>query len=470
MTCSRCMAFAAAIAAGGAAAPAAGQEPWERPAYKLLRWQENWLPMRDKPADAPSDFFDPIKYVPLSDDGDIWASFGGSSRLRFEGWSNFNFQPNSDAFVLWRALLHGDVHFGKNVRVYFEGISAQASNRTLPGGKRTLDVDSIDLEQAFVDLRLDLDSTAAVTLRTGQQTFLFGKQRLVSPLHWSNTLRRWAGADVIFRVGDWSVDAFWAQFVPVQKYQFNEADEGDQLYGAYATGPLAGRQLSMDAYFLGRSRSAPVAYNGTTGGEDAYTVGGRLFGALAGTGFDYNVEGAYQFGRVDGGDRSAFMIGSEAGYTLGDVWGKPRPFVGFDAGSGDENPGGDVETFDQLFPLGHAYLGYIDVVGRQNVISFNVGVNLDPMEKLKLRLAGYFFWRYSDADALYDAGSNVVRAGNLSGASEIGQEIDLTATWRIDRHTQLEVGYSHFFPGEFIRTSGTGPPIDFVYAQVEFTF
>jgi hypothetical protein len=211
-----------------------------------------------------------------------------------------------------------------------------------------------------------------------------------------------------------------------------------------------------------------VTFNGTTGGEDAYTVGGRLFGTVAG--LDYDAEGAYQFGRVDGGDRSAFMFGAEAGYTLSELWARPRPFIGFDAASGDDAPGGDVETFDQLFPLGHAFLGYIDAVGRQNVLSFDLGLNLEPTDRLRVRLAGSWMWRYSDADALYDAGSNVVRAGGLSGEREIGQEIDLTATYRLDRHTLLEIGYSHFFPGDFIRTSGPGPPIDFVYAQIEFTF
>jgi hypothetical protein len=445
----------------------------ERPKYGFLRYQEDWSVLKDVPRDQLTDFWDPIKYVPLSDDEVIWASFGGSTRLRLESWWNFDFGPPpnaDDTFLLWRALVHGDFHFGENVRAFVQGKSALSTDRGLKGGKRFLDVDTIALEAAFVDLKVDFDDEASLVVRPGRQTFLFGKQRLVSPLPWANTLRRWDGVSAILDVGGWNLHGFWSQFVPVKKYDFNTADAQTQFYGVYATGSLADTGIGVDTYFLGLDKKGPVTFNGTTGPERRYTLGGRLFGGIADTAFDYDFEGAYQFGEVGPGNVSAFMIGSQLGYKAADLWSSPRFFAGFDYGSGDRAPGGNVETFNQLFPLGHAYLGYIDVIGRQNIIDFNLGLTASPMPKMTVGVTGHFFWRDSTSDALYNAGGLVVRSGATGTAGEIGQEIDLTLKYRFDRHLVGLLGYSHFFAGAFIKESSPSNDIDFLYVQLEYTF
>jgi hypothetical protein len=457
---------------------AAGQdqpEPAEiqRPKYSFLRSSEDWSVLKDVPRDQLTDFWDPIKYVPLNEDGSIWASFGGSARLRLESWWDFAWGTPSDAddtFLLWRALVHGDFHFGENVRAFVQGKSALSTDRDLPGGRRTLDVDTLALEAAFVDLKLSFDEDVSLVLRPGRQAILLGKQRLVSPLAWSNTLRRWDGVSAILDWGQWNLTGFWAQFVPVKKYEFNDPDSQNQLFGVYATGPLADTGIGMDVYFLGLDKDDSVTFNGTTGTEERYTLGGRLFGRIGDTALDYDFEGAYQFGEVGSGDVDAFMIGSQLGYRVGELWSAPRFFVGFDYGSGDRSPGGDVETFNQLFPLGHAYLGYIDAIGRQNIVDFNLGVTGNPFPKATVGIAGHFFWRADSDDAVYNAGGVAVRAGGLGSDSEVGQEIDLTLKYRFDRHLAGLLGYSHFFAGDFIEESGSSDDIDFLYVQLEYTF
>jgi len=37
-----------------------------------------------------------------------------------------------------------------------------------------------------------------------------------------------------------------------------------------------------------------------------------------------------------------------------------------------------VETFNQLFPLGHAYPGFMDFIRRQNTVSFSHGMAIHP--------------------------------------------------------------------------------------------
>ncbi len=36
-------------------------------------------------------------------------------------------------------------------------------------------------------------------------------------------------------------------------------------------------------------------------------------------------------------------------------------------------------TFQQLFPFGHFYLGYLDLVGRQNIRDLNFQLSMHPI-------------------------------------------------------------------------------------------
>ncbi len=474
------LAAAFAMAAIGSAAVAQeNAAAFERPRYQTLRQNEDWSALADHDTSQTGDFFDPVKHIALSEDGDIWISFGGQVRTRFEVWENFGFVPaNDDEFLLTRFLVHGDLHIGDHVRVFVEGKSAFSTERTLPGGRRTLDADELDLLQGFVDVILPLTlggEDATLTIRSGRQSLLFGNQRLVSPLPWGNTIRAWDGVSVILSAYGWKVTGFWTQFVPVKKFSFNDADAQTEFFGIYATGaaPVI-ENASLELYCLGLERDAAAipggGFNGTFGGEERYTFGGRIRGPVGDTPFDYEVEGAYQTGEVGTGDIDAFMFASQVGYKLADFFGAPRVFVGFDYASGDESAGGDVETFNQLFPLGHKYLGYIDVIGRQNIIDLSTGVVLKPIDRLTTKVIGHYFWVADDSDALYNAGAGVVRAGGIATSNEVGAEIDVVFTYQINQHLKGEAGYSHFFADDWVEQTGPGSDIDFFYLQFLFMF
>lgn len=439
-------------------------DDFQRPAYSpVLRQAEDWSGLAGRDTTATGDWFDRIKHVSLSRDDKVWASFGGQVRLRAESWSNFGFgSGNDDTFLLTRIRVHGALHIGEHVRFFAEGKSTMSTDRDLPGGRRGLDVDELDLQQAFAELSLPLNQELTLRIRGGRQMLSFGKQRLVSPLDWSNTMRTWDGVLATLAAESWKVSGFWTRFAPIQKYEFNDSTEDDELFGIYATAQCTACNLTFDAYWLGRDRD-PL-------GEERQTIGGRIGGKLW-TNFDYDIEAAYQFGDIGGLDIGAFMVASQFGYTFADCPAKPRLFIGFDYASGDDDPtDGDSGTFSQLFPLGHAYLGYIDVVGRQNIFDLSAGLSVKMWKKLNISLAGHLFWRAEVNDALYNAGAAAVRAGGAGTSREVGGEIDLVVKYPLDRHTLLLVGYSHFFPGEFIEQTGSAKDIDFVYTAIQFTF
>jgi hypothetical protein len=63
-----------------------------------------------------------------------------------------------------------------------------------------------------------------------------------------------------------------------------------------------------------------------------------------------------------------------------------------------------------------------------------------------------------------------VRGPGVGLSDEVGAEIDLLIKFQLDRHTEIVLGYSHFFAGDFIEESGPSDDIDFFYTGVQFTF
>jgi len=464
----------ASAAAAALALPAMASDP-ARPGFQPLRFNEDWSVFADRTGEQRTDPFDAVKYIRLTDDGAAYVSFGGSARTRLETWNGFNFGAppsarHNDTFVLGRILLHADLHLGENVRIFAEGISAMSGDRRLPGGRRVLDVNTLDAQNAFLDLRLPFADDASVTLRAGRQELLFGRQRLVSPLDWANTKRTFDGVCGIVSYAGWTFHGFWTQPVPVRKYELSRGDSNSDFYGLHATGALDLIDASLELYWYGLHRDDPVAYNETSGRERRHTLGSRLFGVIGESPFDYDVEGAYQFGEVGPGDVSAFMVAAQVGYRFGDAWSRPRIFAGFDYASGDRSTGGDVQTFNQLFPLGHAFLGWLDAIGRQNIMAFSTGVTFTPIQRLTVNLHGHYFLRARRDDALYNVGGGVSRPGSAGDSREVGSEIDLLLQYQLNRQTSFLLGYSYFIPGDFIKESGPSRSTGFFYAGAEFRF
>lgn len=445
---------------------AVAQEPLPRPAYKFLRQDEDWSRFVQPEGGAALDSF---KRIAVDDSGNLWLSFGGRAEARFEAWDGFGFGAvtpgNEDEFLLSRLMLHADAHFGSVARVFVEGITAQSTDRDLPGGRRTLDMDSLDLQQAFLDVTPDPERK--LRLRLGRQAFSFGNQRLVSALPWANTLNRWEGLSVLGQSGPWQVHGLLTWYVPVDKTEANERDDDRSLYGVYATRTPEKGGVGLDLYLLGDTRPN-LTINGTSGDERRHTFGARGWGPFAERG-DWEVEAAWQFGEVGSADVSAWMLTAVGGWKFPDGAGTPRLFAGLDLASGDSASGGDVGTFHQLYPLGHAHLGFADVIGRQNIAAANVGVGWTLGPATTLAATAHAFRLMDTDDALYGVGGTVSRAGGFDSA-DVGQELDVLLRHKLSTHFDVYAGYSHFFSGAAIAEGATDDDIDFAYVGAAFTF
>jgi hypothetical protein len=464
-----------ALPAWAQAGPPAS-EP-QRPALQIgnaVRFDEDWSVLRGVDLSTTDDFWDRLKFIPLTTDGSVWLTIGGQARERGEYFRHFLFgasaPEDTDAYLASRFRLSADLHVTPYFRMFAEGKSAFVLDRDLQGGRTTSFVNELDLLNGFADIMIPLGEQANVTLRGGRQELIFGAQRLVGVSDFTNAFpRTFDGGRGIIRIGDWTISPFWAKLVVVDKYKFDKSTSDTKLFGIYSTGPLPFVPVNLDAYWLSVD-NAGVTINATSGRERRQTIGARTWGKIGQTHLDFEIEGAGQFGTVGRGDVAAGMFTAVIGYTLPVPGLAARVYAEFDYASGDGKPGGRVGTFNQLQPSAHSFLGYMDLIGRQNIVNSLVGVTVSPVRDLTLSLQQYFFWRASERDALYNKQGGVLRPGTGTTARYVGAEMDLLATYDFTRHLQGYAGYSRFFTGEFIRKTGPSRDSDFFYTAIQYTF
>ncbi len=473
-----------------------------RPAYSALPYTEDWSVLAQKGQLKTTDLFDPIKYIPLNEGGSIWLRLGGEERVRVESWHDFQFgsvDPNDDTFVLNRVRMHADWHLGPYVRLYVSGKSGITGAQGLPKtvGPRT--EDKIALQNAFTDLTLPLSGAlggnSQLTLRVGRQAMMRGNMRFIGHRNFSQVLQAFDGVNAILSTGDWRISAFGLRLVEVRPNSFNPFEFPDSdtgFFGIYSEGHVP-RFLSngigfgpigLDLYALRRDEG--VAFNRTTGAEDRYAVGGRLYGRFPNPAFHYEIEGAYQFGRINqkaqpDASINASMFTLNLAYqprqatapTIGPVSFKETE-IGFDYASGDNSTGGNVQTFDPMFPNRYDFLGFQDVVGRFNIMDMHprIDFRLGKTDRASFSLAQHTFWRPERQDALYGhtpGGSAVVAEGGKGTDRFVGTETDVTLKYQVDRHLAIQTGYSHFFTGAFLNNSGLDQDMDWFYWAMTYT-
>src|SRR5262249_26435325 len=142
----------------------------------------------------------------------------------------------------------------------------------------------------------------------------------------------------------------------------------------------------VDLYYLDIDNSHHTALGETVAGKrvmgsfNVSTFGARYSGNQENLLFDF--EGAYQFGPWSDQNTSAGADTTALGRNFKNLPMTPQFWIGYDFASGDHNPGRtDTHgTFDQLFPFGHYYFGYLDLVGRQNIEDLNFQTVVWPMK------------------------------------------------------------------------------------------
>ncbi len=260
------------------------------------------------------------------------------------------------------------------------------------------------------------------------------------------------------------------QPVAINGNKFDSVDNNQNFFGSWLTyRPKKGQ--SIDAYYLMLDNTNRVTQLGIPRGNfTRHTVGGRYTGvAERNPNVLFDSETAFQFGSQNGRDVFAAMTTQGVGYNFKDTPWNPTVWAYYDFASGGRNGAG---TFNQLFPFGHYYLGWIDQVGRQNIHDLNFHLYLYPTKWTTAWLQFHSFWLADNRDALYNAAGNAIRRDATGRAgNHVGEEVDVVLNFHLSKHADLLTGYSHLFGGEFLRNTSSGTAAKnagFFYLQLSY--
>jgi hypothetical protein len=420
----------------------------------------------DDPNYTERDVFLDLKRMHLGCD---WMlSIGGEERVRYMNEIDSRLSGKDNDYTLIRSRVYADVWYRDWFRVYVEYLDAQITGQDL--SPLATDRDHSDLLDLFADVKIGEFGDHPAYVRVGRQELLYGSQRLVSPLDWANTRRTFQGVKGFWHGDNFDIDAFWVQPLVLDPSHFDAPDSGKQFAGLWNTYRPAKGQ-AIDVYYLYYDQTRPVGtkpVKDVRGGLDVSTFGSSYSGDWNHILWDF--EGMYQFGDYAGHEISAGAYTTGLGYQLADVPMNPQAWIYYDYASGDHSGGKDGHgTFNQLFPFGHYYFGYLDLVGRQNIHDLNMQLACYPANWILAYCQFHVFRLDSSKDALYNAAGTVLRKDPTGKAgTDVGDELDFAVNFHLTRHQDIYVGYSKLFAGDFIKATGPGGSPELAYVQYSF--
>lgn len=392
----------------------------------------------------------------------------GSMRMRYESKKDYNFDDASQNYLLSQLRLglkgkvnqqHSFVIELQDARIFNEsknaipGINENARNQPF--------ADQLDLHRFYWQYQ-----QGDYSVKIGRQKLNLGDQRLVASLEWVNTARVHDGIRVSYeKTKGTKLDVFATALVSVQPDSFNDQSFANNRYfdsgfhGIYYSDQnlLATGQLDLWWFLRENSRL----------NDEIHTLGAK-YSAKQGK-FSYNIQGAIQEGDFSDLDHSAHYLHAGVNYSL--TQGKIG--LAYNLASGDNNTSdSEHKTFDNLYPLNHAYYGFMDMFSLQNIHNLEL-----VYQRSGWRLAWQSFWLNDTEDQWYNAGlrGNSARqniARNSNAGSHVGNEIDLSYKKAfLDKSLMLMAGASVFMTGDYVEDTGTTDKhASFFFFQAKYSF
>ena len=351
------------------------------------------------------------------------VTWGGQVRIRGEvrdpftppGGAGGNF-TSMRARANLLAALDGDVSLFvqiQDVRIWGEETSTLTD----------FSANGFDLHQGYLSLGSQGDGLFG---RFGRQEVNFGGQRLVGAVGWTQQGRSFDGAR-LEGAGDFGVVRILGARLGNDVSPM--IDRSSALLGAYGTIDISETQ-DVDLYVIYNQRSE--SDEGSDNATKQYTYGARWVGSAAN--LTYRAEGSIQSGDRDGRNVSAFMFGGRVARAFGGF----SATLWYDYLSGSDDPGNDdAKVFDTLFATNHKFYGFADLF--LNIPAHTAGQGLqDAAVKLAYRVNPD--WRVAaDVHSFHLAKKGALDSGHL------GEEIDLTVSWRHSRNLDITAGSALVF-------------------------
>lgn len=404
-----------------------------------------------------------------------WLEFGLEQRTRFE---NRNEDYRYGLRDTHQFLLRSDMYIG--IRDILDplrfGLELQDS-RQYQGSfpENASDVDEFDVLQAFMELYFKdaIGPDRPLIFRAGRMSLDLANRRLVARNGFRNTTNAFDGFRLTLgqKSNDWQMDILAAMPVERLLQQPDRPDEERWLYAWVGTWRGWSEIITIETYYivLDEDRKPIAALD-----REIHNIGVHGFGPIGESGFDYDFDFTWQFGNdnsaAPGLDRTrrAFAAHAELGYSFDLPW-KPRlsAYCNYASGDRDPRPRDHLnERFDSLYGDSFGY-GIMNIQRLENMINPNIRLSLAPHDKVEFN--GFYRWYFVASDSDRSSWAGRVDPTGRSG-DYVGSAVDLVMKYKVCPNFNVEMGYSHFTPGNFIERTGDSENSDFFYVQTTLQF
>lgn len=349
-------------------------------------------------------------------EGETEVSVEGQVRPRFEVRDPVG--NGHDTFTSMRVRAAVDARLDRKVSAFiqFQDVRLWGEETSTLGDFRA---DNLDLHQGYVSFG-DVGETS-IDVKLGRQEMSLGGQRLIGAVGWAQQGRSFDGIRVSDSPKGGRVDLFLMRLGDATA---PSVTENAYLAGGYVTVPLDKRN-GLDLYAI---------YNRVSGGAtELYTLGARLAGRHGSV--DYRAEGTYQAGDTPTEDVAAWMAAGRVGFRVSK---KAKLTLWADVLSGDADPAdGERNVFDTLFATNHKYYGFADLflnipahTNGQGLVDLAVKLSIDAGKGVAVGVDVHHF--------------RLAKKRQLDSA-RLGEEIDLTVTWKYSKQATIVLGGSYVF-------------------------
>lgn len=396
---------------------------------------------------------------------DISITWKGEVRVRGEvDGRDFNRKTAPNIYTLLRARFGAEIKPQENIHVIIQMQDSRIFGSEGTGaGATTTNTGNLDLHQGII--QIDNFLTTGLSAQLGRMEFSYGHERLIGAVGWNNVGRAFDGGVLRYTWGNNSLDAFVsnvnenqvAPSVATPGAVVAVPEEGLLFSGLYFKSALL-PSLHVDAYTLhewNQKQTVPGYID-----LSRVTLGSRVTGEDGS--FSCEGEFAYQLGKRQQTDISAFLLTGALTYAFGDF---PLASItaGYDYLSGD-GPGASstYRSFDPTFHTGHKFYGFMDYFIAIPQNTDNRGLQ-DAILKV--------LFKFDDSWTLSVWGHHFMLARSLTGRRSLGQEIDVVGGVNYTSNLSFEFGVSGFIPAELMRAKyGSGDAALWAYGVTRVWF
>ena len=454
------------------------------------------------------------------------VTFGGEFWTRYEllERNDFDDSTNSDKYVQTRMRLNANVNVNESTSAFIQlqsnrtwgdrfeaaGSGADPAGNSTAGSFDANDLDaSVGIHQAYFTLKNVVG--LPVDAKTGRQEIIIDGHRIFGNTLWTMGANSHDAVRLDHKRNNMSFSYAYIKGSEESRAQDDQDNDDVDVQMAYMNyAGILGGKLSVLYAYMDDGCGVAVASVCNEAADDIHTLGFRQAGQLYG--IDYRGEYYYQWGdadatanqtNVNGGytagnpiDRDAYMFGVRVGKSFNNVTMKPGITLWYDYLSGTTDrdaQNNEWKSFNTIFDTGHKFYGLQDVflgIGNNSAAGGTAGFGLQDLA-IKAKLspipgwlikADYHFFFTAERMAGSPNRGTVGEATACTlceqwtqrGASNLGQELDITAVHKYNANTKVQLGFSNYQTTEtfrLLRTNvGSAPSANWFYAQVHVGF